>query len=299
MSVLRATQLRHSASPNLATFQQASSEGLGSAHNIAIVTAATAGGKRSSSSMSGQFQAEPIRRGLAAATAGGGTDTTTAWAATGVEHLPTRSVLRIFGIGAERSYAEPWKVLGQQEWTGSGFAVSVGKDKLVLTNAHVVDNASLLRVSRHGESKKHPARLVCIAHDIDLALLEVQGGLDEVPEATFKEVLPKLYSEVKVVGFPQGGNTICVTKGVVSRIDAQEYVHPLLKGVCTNKVLIVQIDAAINPGNSGGPAFDAESGMAIGVASSGMPGSQNIGYIIPASIAQNFLTSYARGGCWR
>lgn len=50
----------------------------------------------------------------------------------------------------------------------------------MLTNAHVVDNASLLRVSRHGESKKHPARLVCIAHDIDLALLEVQGGLDQV-----------------------------------------------------------------------------------------------------------------------
>merc|ERR1719171_388008 len=80
----------------------------------------------------------------------------------------------------------------------------------------------------------------------------------------------ELYSEVRAVGFPTGGNTICVTKGVVSRIDAQRYVHPMLKGLDKGSegvLPIIQIDAAINPGNSGGPAFDSVNSV-VGVASS-------------------------------
>jgi len=222
-------------------------------------------------------------------------------ATNGSNTLPTQSVVKIFGVGAARSYLEPWKVGAQKEWTGSGFAVEIGGEKLVLTNAHVCDHAFLLRLSRHGESKKHPAKLVCIAHDVDLALLAVEAGpsvLENVPATRFEEDLPKLYSEVKVVGFPQGGSTICVTKGVVSRVDAQGFVHPLLKGVLTDNVLIIQIDAAINPGNSGGPAFAPDTGQVIGVASSGMPGAQNIGYIIPAMIVRNLLLSYEQNRSW-
>merc|ERR1719171_2662939 len=96
----------------------------------------------------------------------------------------------------------------------------------------------------------------------------------------------ELYSEVRAVGFPTGGNTICVTKGVVSRIDAQRYVHPALKGLDygTEGVLpIIQIDAAIDPGSSGGPTFDSKNNV-IGVASSVVSNAQNIGFIIPARI---------------
>ncbi|KAG6521323.1 hypothetical protein ZIOFF_018438 [Zingiber officinale] len=60
----------------------------------------------------------------------------------------------------------------------------------------------------------------------------------------------KLYDtqdSVTVVGYPLGGDTIYVTKGVVSRI---EYAHG------SSDLLGIQIDAAINPGNSGGPAFN-------------------------------------------
>ena len=51
---------------------------------------------------------------------------------------------------------------------------------------------------------------------------------------------------VHVVGFPTGGKTICVTEGVVSRIDMQ------------SESLCIQVDSAINPGNSGGPAFNSK-----------------------------------------
>jgi S1-C subfamily serine protease len=51
---------------------------------------------------------------------------------------------------------------------------------------------------------------------------------------------------VSVVGFPQGGDNVCVTKGVVSRIDRQQYSHG------RTALLAIQVDAAINSGNSGG-----------------------------------------------
>ena len=61
--------------------------------------------------------------------------------------------------------------------------------------------------------------------------------------------LPELQQNVKVVGYPFGGDQISITSGVVSRIDSSPYC-----GVDTF-LMAIQIDAAINPGNSGGPAL--------------------------------------------
>jgi len=61
--------------------------------------------------------------------------------------------------------------------------------------------------------------------------------------------LPAMQESVMVVGFPTGGDNVCVTKGVVSRIDRSSYSH----GRTT--LLAIQVDAAINSGNSGGPVL--------------------------------------------
>ena len=59
-------------------------------------------------------------------------------------------------------------------------------------------------------------------------------------------VLPELQDEVEVLGYPTGGDSLSVTKGVVSRIEATEYAQ------CSGSYLLaIQIDAAINGGNSG------------------------------------------------
>jgi len=120
---------------------------------------------------------------------------------------------------------------------------------------------------------------------------------------TFADGLPQLYSEVKAVGFPQGGSTICVTKGVISRIDAHLYAFPAKCGVVSDthnspgNVLVLQIDAAINPGNSGGPTFNSE-GNVVGVASSSMMKAQNVSYIIPVSVVMLFLNEVTCTGSW-
>ena len=80
---------------------------------------------------------------------------------------------------------------------------------------------------------------------------------------------------------PTGGRTICVTEGVVSRID--------LLGL---RCVAIQVDSAINPGNSGGPAFNAQ-GQVTGVAFKKRTGTKksidNIGYLIPAVLVRSFL----------
>eukprot|EP00929_Paragymnodinium_shiwhaense_P071347 TRINITY_DN36283_c0_g1_i1.p1 TRINITY_DN36283_c0_g1~~TRINITY_DN36283_c0_g1_i1.p1 ORF type:complete len:583 (-),score=149.04 TRINITY_DN36283_c0_g1_i1:220-1968(-) len=219
-----------------------------------------------------------------------------------VERLPIATVVKIFATGIAPSYLMPWQVLQQSKWTGTGFVLD---GKRIMTNAHVVQNASVLQVQRQGGPKKYRARATVVAHDLDLALVEVsdEAFWTGLPPAVFANDLPEMFAEIKAVGFPQGGSTVCVTKGVVSRIDAQLYVHSSACGVVPESqnspgnLLLLQIDAAINLGNSGGPTFDAE-GKVVGVASSGMSKAQNVGYIIPVRVVNLFLGEVARTGSW-
>lgn len=64
-----------------------------------------------------------------------------------------------------------------------------------------------------------------------------------------------LQDSILVAGYPLGGDSLSITKGIVSRVTMTRYAH------ASNKLLGIQIDAAINPGNSGGPAFsDLDAG---------------------------------------
>lgn len=74
---------------------------------------------------------------------------------------------------------------------------------------------------------------------------------------------------------------MCITSGVVSRVDVNTYAHSNFRLLCA------QIDAAINAGNSGGPVL--KDGKVIGVAFQAYDEAQNIGYIIPTCIVRQFL----------
>ncbi|XP_077226654.1 protease Do-like 10, mitochondrial isoform X3 [Tasmannia lanceolata] len=85
-----------------------------------------------------------------------------------------------------------------------------------------------------------------------------------------------------------GGDTISVTKGVVSRVEPTQYVHG-----ATN-LMAIQIDAAINPGNSGGPAIMGDK--VAGVAFQNLSGAENIGYIIPVPVINHFIIGVEESG---
>ncbi|RYD19390.1 MAG: serine protease [Verrucomicrobiaceae bacterium] len=191
-----------------------------------------------------------------------------------------KSVLRIEVATQVPDYQTPWNSGRFSGGIGTGFLI--GKNK-ILTNAHVVSNARRVLITIHGSPVKYPAKVEFIAHDCDLALLSVEDFTDfeKFPTFDLGEV-PSLESQVRVIGYPIGGDRLSVTRGVVSRIDFQPYSHSR-----ADSHLVIQIDAAINPGNSGGPVV--QEGKVVGVAFQGLRQADNTGYIIPTPVIRRFL----------
>ena len=170
--------------------------------------------------------------------------------------------------------------------------------RLRLTNAHSVAHATQVRVKRRGDDKSYAARVLTIGAQCDCALLAVDDEDFWTVDGTVRDVqplklgrLPRLEDAVAVVGYPVGGDTLSVTRGVVSRIEITPY------SLASAELLSMQIDAAINPGNSGGPVFNAD-GECVGIAFESLVGedTENCGYAIPSPIVRHFVSDYQRHG---
>ncbi|KAK4380788.1 Protease Do-like 10, mitochondrial [Sesamum angolense] len=202
--------------------------------------------------------------------------------------LALDSVVKIFTVASSPSYFLPWQNKSQRESMGSGFIIS---GRRILTNAHVVADHTFVLVRKHGSPNKYKAEVQAVGHECDLAILVV--GNEEFWEGTNCLELgdiPFLQEAVAVVGYPQGGDNISVTKGVVSRVEPTQYVHGAAQ------LLAIQIDAAINPGNSGGPAIMGDK--VAGVAFQNLSNAENIGYIIPVPVIKHFIEGVEETGVY-
>ncbi len=195
------------------------------------------------------------------------------------------AIVKVYTVHNVPDYYNPWNMRGTQSSTGSGCII---EGRRILTNGHVVRDQTFIQVRRFGESRRYQARVLFVSHQADLALLTVDDPafFNDVEPLTFGE-LPHPQDEVNVYGFPVGGDTLSITKGVISRIEHQTYVHSSVP------LLAVQIDAAINPGNSGGPAIVDEK--IVGVAMQGVPQADNIGYIVPVPVIEHFFADIENG----
>jgi len=199
------------------------------------------------------------------------------------------AVVKVYCTHTEPDYSLPWQK--QRQYTSTGSAFMIGGRKL-LTNAHCVEYHTQVKVKRRGDDTKYVATVLAKGVECDIALLSVES--EEFWKGTEPLCfgrLPCLQDAVTVVGYPLGGDTISVTKGVVSRIEVTSYAHGAAD------LLGIQIDAAINPGNSGGPAFN-DSGECIGIAFQVYRSAEaeNIGYVIPTTVVSHFLSDYDRNG---
>jgi len=201
---------------------------------------------------------------------------------------PSQSMVRISTTSQQPDYTSPWNPPTVSDGVGAGFII---EGKRIMTNAHVVSNATFVTVLKEGDPTLWPARVVYIAHDCDLALLEVDDPsfFENTKPLDFGGI-PALESEVSVYGYPIGGDRLSVTRGIVSRVDFQLYTHSSI-----DSHLTIQIDAAINPGNSGGPVMQA--GKVVGVAFQGYSGdvAQSVGYMIPTPVIKRFLQDVKDG----
>jgi S1-C subfamily serine protease len=198
---------------------------------------------------------------------------------------PSDAIVKIYTVVNKADYYDPWFMRSPSSGTGSGCII---KGKKILTNAHVVSDETFVQVRRYGEARRVPARVVSVSHEADLAVLTVDdpGFFEGIEPLEFGE-LPKSQDEVVVYGFPLGGDTLSTTKGVISRIEHQVYVHSSVNQ------LAAQIDAAINPGNSGGPVL--MKGKIVGVVMQGLSQADNIGYMVPITVVKHFFQDMEDG----
>jgi S1-C subfamily serine protease len=202
-----------------------------------------------------------------------------------ISHEAENTVVKVFSTIRRPDVARPWSKASSLEATGSGVII---EGKRILTNAHVVAYASQVQVQSTQAGDKMAASVAAVAPGIDLAILKLddESFFANRPPLPRASVLPQIKDPVLAYGFPAGGTSLSITRGIVSRIEFVPYAM-LTSG------LRIQIDAAINPGNSGGPAIAYDK--MIGLVFSHLANSENIGYIIPNEEIELFLKGLAAG----
>ncbi|HTY94864.1 MAG TPA: trypsin-like peptidase domain-containing protein [Steroidobacteraceae bacterium] len=195
------------------------------------------------------------------------------------------AVVKVFATLRLPDPYRPWTKQAPQDITASGVVIEGHR---ILTNAHAVLYASQVQIQASGAGDKISATVQFVAPGIDLAVLKLDddGFFASHAPIARASALPQIKDAVLAYGFPTGGSSLSITKGIVSRIEFVAYNFPTAG-------LRIQIDAAINPGNSGGPAIAGD--RMIGLAFSRLGDAQNIGYIIPNEEIELFLQDVADG----
>jgi serine protease Do len=164
----------------------------------------------------------------------------------------------------------------KQKSLGSG--VIIDKEGYILTNNHVVEKASSIKV-RLSDGKEYDAKVIGKDAKTDIALIKVNVK-NSLPVAVLGDSDKLEVGDwVMAIGNPYGLDHT-VTAGIVSakgRVIGQGPYDDF-----------IQTDAAINPGNSGGPLFNLQ-GEVIGINTAIISGGQGIGFAIPINMAKNLL----------
>ncbi|MDB4856530.1 Do family serine endopeptidase [Gammaproteobacteria bacterium] len=183
-------------------------------------------------------------------------------------------MLERFGI--PRQYREMPQQKRESVSYGSGFIL---KDNYILTNFHVVEDATEVIVSL-SDRREFIAEIVGVDPLSDLALLKVEGkNLPQVNTGNSDDL--KVGDWVVAIGSPFSFD-FSVTAGIVSAKG-----RSIQNNNIGNYVPFLQTDVAINPGNSGGPLFDLD-GKVVGINSqiySRSGGYQGLAFAIPINVA--------------
>ena len=181
---------------------------------------------------------------------------------------------------------------GQYVSTGAGSGVIIREDGIIVTNNHVIEDASHITVRlRSGE--EYEATLLGTDEENDVALLHIDAeGLTAV--AMGKSSKLTVGDEVVAIGNPLGSLGGTVTNGIISALEREITIEG-------QSMTLLQTNAAINPGNSGGGLFNA-SGELIGIVNAKSSGEniEGLGFAIPIDTAKPVIEDllnygYVRG----
>ena len=159
-----------------------------------------------------------------------------------------------------------------------GSGVIVDKRGYILTNNHVIEQATKIQVQLNGDTTRYTAKVVGVDEDTDLAVIKIDANKDLATAKLGNSEGVQVGDWVLAIGSPFGLQAT-VTAGIISAKDRG--------GIGQQFQRFLQTDAAINPGNSGGPLVDL-SGQVIGINTAiitGSRGYEGVGFALPSTTA--------------
>lgn len=169
---------------------------------------------------------------------------------------------------------------GPQAERSLGSGVIVDKRGYILTNNHVIDQATKIQVQLNDDPTKYTAKVVGTDEATDLAVIKIDAGKDLPVAKLGNSDGVQVGDWVLAIGSPFGLQAT-VTAGIISAKDRT--------GMGGQFQRFLQTDAAINPGNSGGPLVDM-AGQVIGINTAiitGSRGYEGVGFAMPSTTAIN------------
>ncbi len=158
-------------------------------------------------------------------------------------------------IVAQGSFMDPEFGM-QYNSAGAGSGFIIDPSGIAVTNNHVVTGAAFLQVYVQGHDEPLNAKVLGASECSDLAVIDIDG--DGYPFLDWNTTPPQLGTEVYALGYPLGDPRPTLTRGVVSKQDADGETS------WASVDSVLEHDATINPGNSGGPLVTSD-GKVIGI----------------------------------
>lgn len=179
-------------------------------------------------------------------------------------------------------------IFGQYVSQGAGSGVIISEDGYIVTNNHVVSDATSLKVTTT-DGKEYNADIVGKDSQTDLAVIKIDAN-NLLPATLGDSDSLQVGDPAIAIGNPLGELGGTVTTGIISATDRQITIDD-------ETMTLLQTDAAINPGNSGGGLFNADGNL-IGIvnAKESSSGIEGLGFAIPINGAKDIITELMQNG---
>ena len=192
--------------------------------------------------------------------------------------------------------ATVWQGYRQYQTTGAGSGFIISEDGYIVTNYHVIDGATAIKVTLYND-ETYDAKLIGGEELNDVAVLKVDG-VDRLKPVVIGDSDDLVVGEtVCTIGNALGTLSFSLTSGAVSSTG-----RSITMGDGTVMHNMIQTDCTINSGNSGGPLFDSY-GRVAGITSAKMTNNgstdaaiENIGFAIPINDVIGIITDYMEVG---
>lgn len=169
----------------------------------------------------------------------------------------------------------------QYTQTGSGSGIVFSEDGYIITNNHVVEGATNIKVYLYDDTE-YPATLVGTDAKTDLAVIKIEAT-DLRPVTMGDSELLRVGDDVLAIGNPLGEFRGSATSGMISSLSSTLTIEG-------QQMTLLQTDAAINPGNSGGGLFNMR-GELVGVVNAKIASNttEGLGFAIPVDDAKQVI----------